>query len=189
MKVFVSPRASTTGAPPVSRGEPFRDLSSGDGGVSFVERPDQRGRQKESLNLFLVRFFAEADKIVQHRGDDSRRSVGRRRHDAATRRVLFVDGQRVEIHPVQDRHRVAEFLAGVTLKHTKHLRRSSLDTQTARQNAFVSNPPLNAILHRLPDQPQPVADLRVGSKCSLVLARDLAHRNPLPISDLEQFTT
>ena len=77
------------------------DLGARDGGVLLVEHTDGARGQQEVLHVPIGAVRVVPHGVVQHRGHDARRTVGGGRDHASAAGVFFVDGQRVEGHPVE----------------------------------------------------------------------------------------
>jgi hypothetical protein len=161
-------------------------LGAADAGVLLVEDADRAGGEQEALDPGVVGVRHEARVVVQHRRDDPGRTVGRRCDDPAARGVLFVDRERVQVHPVHRGERVAQARLGVGDQHLVHLRRAPRHLESAGQDALVLDPALDAVLHHLPDPQQALGDLFVAAPGLLVLAHDLAHGNRMGCAVLEQ---
>lgn len=106
---------------------------------------------------------------MQHRRDDPGRAIGGRGDHAAAGRVLLVHRQRVEVDPVQHRQRVAHGRFRLAGQLAVQRRRAARDVQATRQGAFLADAAGHARLHRVPDRPQPVADLVFAAPGLLVL--------------------
>src|SRR4029079_4013242 len=78
-----------------------------DGRVLFVQGPDRAGSEEEPDDAVVAGLGNVADVVVKDGGDDAGGAVGGGGDDAPARRVLLVDGQGEEVHPVHDRERIA----------------------------------------------------------------------------------
>jgi hypothetical protein len=113
-----------------------------------------RGGEQEGEDALLGRAGAEAVVVVQHGRDDAGGAVGGRGDDAAAGGVFLVDGQCVEIDPVEDRQRIAQVGLGPDQSSRVQRRRAARDVQAAGQRALLAHPAGHAVLHRLPDPHQ-----------------------------------
>ena len=104
---------------------------------------------------------------MQHRGDDARCAVGRRRHHPAPGGVLLVDGQRKEIHPLHHHQRILVEI-GLATELAIEGGSPALDLETAWQHPLALAATLHTPLHRLPDLAKPGLDLRFRAKHLLV---------------------
>ena len=148
------------------------DLGARDRGIFLVQDADRAGGEQERDHAVVVRAGHEAMIVVQHGRDDAGGAVGRRGDDTAAGGVLLVDRERVQIHPVEDRQRIAQRRLGALAQFAVHRRRAPLHLEPARQHAAVANAAGDAILHRLPDGEQPLTDFRLAAPGLLVFQHD-----------------
>ena len=83
------------------------DLGAGDRGVLLEQHADRGRGQQEPHDAVVVGAGHEPRVVVQDRGDDPGGAVGRRGDHPPAGGVLLVDGQGVEVDPVQRAQRVA----------------------------------------------------------------------------------
>jgi hypothetical protein len=159
------------------------DLRAGDRRVLLVEHADRARGQQEAHHALVVRASDEGAVIVQYRGDDPGRAVGRGGHDAAACGVLLVDRHRIEGHPL---HRVGGARALCPQRACGDCRPTS-DLETAGQDALTRQAALHAVVHHAPDLEQPVVDLRVGTPGALVLQHQRRDRQAGLAGEVEQF--
>ncbi|MNS71106.1 hypothetical protein D3C72_1044630 [compost metagenome] len=129
---------------------------------------------------------------MQHGRDDARRAVGRRRHDAAARGVLFIDRHGVQVDPVHHGQRVGQRALGALRQVAVQLGRAPAHPQRAGQFAVGfrivdAAAARHAVLHDLPDAVQAAAGLRGLAPGQLVLHHQLGHRQPAFAAHGQQF--
>ncbi len=116
---------------------------------------------------------------MQHRGNHAGRAVGRRGDDTAARRVLLVDGHRIQVDPVEHRQRVAQRLFRALAQAGVQLGRAALHPHRAGQVALDLAAALDARGHRAPDREQPGAHFVGGTQRAFVAHHQLGDRQPV----------
>ena len=155
------------------------DFGAGDGGVLFVQNADRGGGEQEAHHAVFGRVGHEAGVVVQHGGHDAGGAVGGCSDHAAADGVFFIDGQRVEIDPVERGERVAHAGFGGARQLAVQTGRAAFDLQAAGHDAHLLAAAAHALLHHVPDVEQAGAGLGVGAPGALVFENDLADRNAL----------
>jgi hypothetical protein len=137
------------------------DFGAGDRGVFLVQNADGGGGEQKAHHAVFVRAGDKAHVVMQHRRNDPGRTVGGRGDHAPAVGVFFVDGQGVEVDPVEHRQRIAQADLG-SAQLAMQRRGAALDLQAARQDAFVAAAGGDAVLHHLPDFQQAGAGFGSG---------------------------
>ncbi|MNV05814.1 hypothetical protein D3C71_961640 [compost metagenome] len=75
------------------------DFGPGDRSVFLAQDADGSCTQEERDHVVVRRIGIEFHVVVQHRRNDPRRAVGRRRDHAPAGRVFFVHGKGVQVDP------------------------------------------------------------------------------------------
>src|SRR6185312_14080987 len=127
---------------------------AGDRGVFLVQDADGGGGEQVVDDAFVVRFRAEAQVVVTDGGHDAGGAVGGRGDHAAAGGVFFVDGERVEVDPVEDGQRVAQRGFGLVAQILEHRRGTARHLQATGQGTGRAQAAGDAIGHRLPDRQQ-----------------------------------
>ena len=89
------------------------------------------------MDWVAVWGVAKSGGVVKDGGDDPGRAVGGSGDDAATGGVLFVDGERVEVDPVEDGERIGEGGFVAVAEILMKLVGASADLETAGKESFV----------------------------------------------------
>ena len=92
------------------------DLGAGDRGVRLDDAADCRRGQQEVANAVLVGIVMEMQLVAQDGRHDAGRAVGRRRHDAAARRILLVHRHGIDGEPVIGEQRIGPVLTPFLLQ-------------------------------------------------------------------------
>ena len=124
-------------------------------------------------------------RVVQHRGDDPGGAVGRRRHDAPTRRVLLVDGERHQVHPILGEARITVRI--LLAEALMPLPRAPAHLQRAGQQPGAADAALLAFHHDVTQMKQLRSHLLETAHAALVGEHHLADRTAGARSEREQF--
>ncbi len=111
------------------------DLGAGNRRIFLVENPYGRSRQQKINHALFIGAGHEIDVIMQDCGNDSCRPVGRRCHHLATGRVLLIDCQRIQIHPIEHGQGIFQRLMRSTAQLFMQLSGATLDMKKTRQTA------------------------------------------------------
>src|SRR5699024_4489323 len=84
------------------------DFGAGDGRVFLVQNADGAGGEQEFDDPVFVRARAEPVVIMQYGGDDARGAIGGRGDHPSAGGIFFVDGQGIQVDPVEDGQRIGE---------------------------------------------------------------------------------
>ncbi len=131
------------------------------------------------MRALVVGVGHEAPVVLQHRGNDAGRPVGRRGHHPAAGGVLFVDRQGPQVDPVDDHQRVGRRRARSALSLRDKRRRAPLHLEPAGENALALAAPLHAGVHRRGDLQQARAHLGLGAQRLLVLEHQRGDGEPV----------
>jgi len=160
----------------MEQAEPTSPLAAhfraGDGRVLLEQQPDSPGGQQEADHPDLVVVADEVPVVVQDSRNDAGRPVGRRGDHPSAGRVLLVDRQRVEGHPLHRPERISLITSGGQLFAQRggappHLEPSGQDTGGL-------GAALDALLHYRPDMQQAVTNLRLAVPGQFVGQHDVA---------------
>ncbi|MNP46192.1 hypothetical protein D3C76_1401720 [compost metagenome] len=77
------------------------DFSAGNRGVFLVQNADGGGSEQKTHHPVVIRAGDKAHVVMQYRRNDPGRAIGGRRDHASAVGVFFVDGQGVQVDPVQ----------------------------------------------------------------------------------------
>src|SRR5690606_3297434 len=77
------------------------DLGAGNRGVFLVEHADGGGGEQEAHHAIVVGAGYEACVVVQQSRDDAGGAIGRSGHHPTAGGVFLVDGQGIEVDPVE----------------------------------------------------------------------------------------
>ena len=129
--------------------------------------------------------------VVQHSGNNTRRTVGRRSDDAPARSVFFVDRDGVEVDPVHHGKRVGQPALGVFGQLLVHFARASFDIQSACEVAKCigvvdTTTAPHAILHDLPNTVQLRVDLGLAAPSLLIGIHQLGDGEVMCLTLFEQ---
>ncbi|MNN58191.1 hypothetical protein D3C81_1732250 [compost metagenome] len=106
---------------------------------------------------------------MQHRRNDPRRAIGRRRDHAPAGRVFFVDRQGEQVDPLHRTQGRTDDIGLVQLLQTAmQFCRAAPHVEATGQDAFVLETLLDAILHGTPERHQAAADFLLAAPDFLV---------------------
>ena len=123
-----------------------------------------RGGEQEADDAVIVGSRLEAPVVMQHGRHDARGAVGRRGHHLAARGIFLVDGERVDVDPIERMHGTQRIAAH---ELAIQFRRAPSDAEHARQQALRIEAAAHAILHDLPDAHEPGANLGLAAPGAL----------------------
>ncbi|MNF80051.1 hypothetical protein D3C84_622840 [compost metagenome] len=150
------------------------DFGAGNRGVFLVQNADGGCGEQEAHHTVFIGAGDKAHVVMQDGRDDPRCTVSGRGHHAPAVGVFFVDGQGVQVHPVQHGQRVAQRGLRVLAQLPVQRRRAPLDLQATGQNTFVATTGVDAVLHHLPDFQQAGAGFRFRAPGAFVGQHHLA---------------
>ncbi|MNM91835.1 hypothetical protein D3C81_1041450 [compost metagenome] len=163
------------------------DFGTGDRGVLFIEDADGGGREQKAHHAVVVGARDKAHVVVQHCRDDTGGAIGRRGDHASAEGVFFIDGQGIQVDPVEHRQRIAQARLRVAAQLAVQRCGTALDLEPARQDALVATTGGHAVLHDLPDAQQAAAGFAFRAPGRFVGQHDLADRQVLRGAMAEQF--
>nr|GEZ22423.1 hypothetical protein [Tanacetum cinerariifolium] len=150
------------------------DFGARDRRIFLVQNTDGGSREEEPNDAVLIGSGNKAHVVMQHGRNDPGGAVGGRGYHAAAVGVFFVDGQCVQVDPVEYRQRITQRRFRVFAQLAMQGCRPTLDLKAARQNPLVAAASFNAILHDLPDAQQALTGLCFGTPRGFVGQHHLA---------------
>ncbi|MNC28065.1 hypothetical protein D3C75_762570 [compost metagenome] len=124
---------------------------------------------------------------MQHRRNDASRAIGRRRDHAPAGGVLFIHRQGEQVDPFHgaeggpDHVGLAQFLQAAMQP-----RRTALDVQPTRQDAFVAQAVVDAFTHGAPNPQQALAYLGLRAPGTFVGHHQLRHAQAIGLAQGQQ---
>ena len=125
-------------------------FGAGDRGVELEQNANRPGGEQKAHHAVGVGAGHKAGVVVQHGGDDAGGAVGGGGDHAAASGVFFVDCQRIQIHPVHHRQRVAQRGFGRGAQRAVELGGAAAHVHAAGQHAFALAAARHTGLHHLP---------------------------------------
>ena len=163
------------------------DFGTADRRVLLVENPDRRRGEQEVDDALIIRPGYESRVVMQHCGHDAGRTVGRRGDDAAAGSVLFVDGEGVEVDPIEHLQRVSQRGFGIGTQLPVQVGCAAPHLEAARQHPVGRAAALDALAHHAPDRQQAGVDLGVAAPMALVAAHHVGDAAAFALRQSEQF--
>ena len=163
------------------------DFGTADAGVFLVEQADGAGGEQEVDHARIRRARHEARVVVQHGRHDACCAIRGCGHHAPAGGVFFVDGQGIEVDPIQHLQRVAQRLFGMGRERIAQGLGAAAHLEAAGQGAVRAAAAHHAGLHHLPDGQQAGIDLGIGAPVPLVVAHHTGDAAAQFASALQQF--
>ena len=159
---------------------------SGNRGVALDDAADGRGDKKEIGDLIAPRGRHVVEEILDRRGNDARRSVGRRGHDLTSARVFLVHRHCVDRNPVVDGVRRGQIVSAFLHQRFMNRACAPLHAEAAGKNAVSRQSSAYASAHRVPNGFDSVFDFIRCSNRELVGAHQRRDVQPALARLLEQ---
>jgi len=148
--------------------------------------PNGGGGEQEAHHAVVVGAGYEAHVVMQQRRDDAGGAIGRSGHHPTAGGVFLVDGQGIEVDPVEHVEVVAQVGLGARAELAVEPGGAALHLEPAGQPAFGAAAGAHAVLHDLPDLQQPRAGLRFRAPGRFVGQHQLADRQTVGIAQRQQ---
>ncbi|GAT89484.1 hypothetical protein CVCC1112_4143 [Paenarthrobacter nicotinovorans] len=126
----------------------------------------------------LIHARSVIQRVIQHRRNNPRSTIGRRRHHPTTRSVLLIDRQSNQVHPLLPILRIIPVLV-LLQQPLQPIRSTTPDPQPARQHTLTLQTGFNTGLHHRPDMQKTLPDLLLRPRRPLIDEHDV--RNPQPL--------
>ncbi len=163
-------------------------FGAGDGRILFAQDADGSSRQQVIDDVGLADFVAELHVVMQHRRDNPRRTVGRRRDHAPAGGVFLVDRQGEQVHPLHGAEGGADDVGFVQLlQAAMQACRTTAHIEATRQDALVFETVFHAVLHGTPELHQPRTNFRFAAPDFFVGHHQLRHAQVVLLTQFQQF--
>ncbi|MNZ19236.1 hypothetical protein D3C78_362610 [compost metagenome] len=162
-------------------------LGTGDRCILLAQDADSGSGQQERHHIVVTGSWVEFHVVVQHRRDDARRAVGRRRDHAPASGVLFIDRQGEQVHPLHGTQGRADHIGFAQfLQAAMQTCSAALDAKPARQDALIAQAVVDAFTHRRPYPQQPCAHLGFRAPRAFVGQHQLGNAQLVGLAQRQQ---
>ena len=163
------------------------NLGPGNRRILLAQDTDRRCRQQEVHHVRVARPRVELHVVMQHRRDDAGSTIGRCCDHAPAGGILFIHRKGEQVDPFHGTEGGADHVGlAQLLQAAMQPRRTALDVQPARQDAFITQAIVDAFTHGTPDPQQALAYLGLRAPGAFVGHHQLRHTQAMALAQGQQ---